>query len=202
MHLVSKLASTFNKRTLCTSCGVSVYFVALRDLNLFKSEAQAGRRRHCERSSQQNRLTISRLLLYWHTFFMYVIYIFRCPIGNHMLFFPILQLWQLLLQKCTSFFRASPIHIGNNVLDDCLHSAVFMSSINIAPFAILIVHRSIGFPAQIVVIQRHSANLTGGVARLPQKRIDGYAETPRYNFERYLCSEQFRRSPNGIPPAG
>ena len=85
--------------------------------------------------------------------------------------------------------------MGDYIRNDLFHVRVLVRAVHVAPFAVQTVDGAVGFAAE-AVFQRTASDLADFVARLPQKRMAGYAE----GFGNQLCvsvREGARRFPGG-----
>ena len=64
----------------------------------------------------------------------------------------------------------------NAYLDQIVHVVIHIFTVGIAPLAIFLVEKSIGFLADIAVFKRHPTALTDQALGRAEKRIDRYVK--------------------------
>ena len=75
-------------------------------------------------------------------------------------------------------------HVLNAEVDQLLLTVIFEFAVCIAPFAVILIERAVGFPAHGPVLERHAAALTDQLSRRTQQRIDRNIEHPGKQLER------------------
>ena len=93
---------------------------------------------------------------------------------------PIMKLWQLHFKISPRLLRR-PVFIGhmpNEKIRQLLQIAVHKLPAGLAPFPILLIERTVRFPAGRGIIQEHTAALADQLPGRAQKGIDGHVKQP------------------------
>ena len=109
--------------------------------------------------------------------------------------FPVVQFWQLSFKVGSDLLRG-PGSIGHMTFQEVqqfLKAGVDKFPVGITPLAVLLVEGAVRLPADIDVLQGHTAALANQLPGRTQQGVDGDIKQ---------SGKQFRRSPIGKPPAG
>ena len=122
----------------------------------------------------------THFICYASVFYITYVYLPRIQRRARRLFslFPVIQLWKLLQEKGPRLL-GRPIFAGHmfcQKVDQFVQACLGIFSIRIAPLAVFFVERTVGFPADRGIVQRHAAALTDPWAGSSQKRVDGYVK--------------------------
>ena len=88
-------------------------------------------------------------------------------------------------------------HVGDEKFDQLILIRVDKTAVGIAPFAVVLVERSVRLAAERGVVERHAAALADQLARGAEKGVDGDIEQLREQLERFGIGDGLSGFPAG-----